>query len=68
MPPKRKQKPTDEPPHYCRECAHVESVTDFHTLTVHGRLPTLGRCPHWTLSRSLLLSQRACKEHFKERI
>lgn len=47
--------------HTCRECANVTPVTRFFTLTVHGRQPTLGECPHWELSRCVLLSQRACK-------
>ncbi len=46
--------------HYCRECAHVTPVTDWHTLSVHDRQPTLGRCPYWTVSKSVLLSQRSC--------
>ncbi|MBR1449544.1 MAG: hypothetical protein IJ588_12465 [Prevotella sp.] len=52
--------------HYCGECAHVTEVTDFHTLSVHDRLPTLGICPYWTESRCVLLSQRACW-HFKDK-
>ena len=46
----------------CGECSHCVPVTRFHTLNVHGQ-PTLGECPYWTLSRCVLLSQRACK-HF----
>lgn len=49
----------------CGECGHVTLVTEFHTLTVHGREPTLGRCPYWTESRSLLLSQKIECSHYK---
>lgn len=52
--------------HQCYECESCEPVSLFHTLTVHGRRPTLGTCPYWTMSRCVLLSQKAC-EHFKEK-
>ena len=42
----------------CGECAHLTVMTEFHTLTVHGRKPTLGRCPYDTRCR--LLSERGC--------
>lgn len=51
----------------CGECGNVTLVTEFHTLTVHGREPTLGRCPYWTESRSLLLSQKIACKHYKTR-
>lgn len=51
----------------CGECGNVTLVTEFHTLTVHGREPTLGRCPYWTESRSLLLSQKIECKHYKTR-
>ena len=31
--------------HKCRECAKVEILTKFSTLSLKGE-PTLGRCPH----------------------
>lgn len=46
--------------HTCGECANQTPVMRPNTLTVHGRRPTLGECPHWTKSRCVLLSQRAC--------
>ena len=49
----------------CGDCAHCEPVTTFHTLTVHGRKPTLGICPYWTQSRCTLLSWKSYCEHFK---
>lgn len=55
-------KPTVQ--HRCRECANVSIVTRFHTLNINGD-PTLGECPYWTASRCVLLSQRACVEHFR---
>ena len=51
----------------CGECGNVTLVTEFHTLTVHGREPTLGRCPYWTESKSLLLSQKIACKHYKTR-
>ena len=63
----RKSKPNNtEELHYCGECDNVILVTKFHTLSVHGRKPTLGECPYWTKSRCVLLSQIAC-ENFKKR-
>ena len=59
---KSKKNETTEEEHYCRECANVTPVTDFHTLSVNGKEPTLGKCPHWTNSKSVLLSQKACNE------
>jgi len=53
--------------HFCRECANVTIVTRFNTLSIQGK-PTLGECPYWTESRCVLLSQAACKEHFKPRV
>ena len=55
-----------EEQHTCGECAECEPVTKFHTLSVQGRKPTMGRCPYEEFC--VLLSQRACKEHFKEKI
>ena len=53
--------------HSCRECAHVSVVTDFHTLTINGQKPTLGRCPYYTNGKyCVILSQKSC-EHFKTR-
>lgn len=51
--------------HYCRECDHVTPVTEFHTLSLKGE-PTLGECPYWNQSKCVLLSQKACVEHFKK--
>lgn len=50
--------------HYCRECAHVEYLTAFHTLSVKGE-PTLGACPfrEWRV----LLCDRACP-NFVEKV
>ena len=42
----------------CGECAHLTVMTEFHTLTVHGRKPTLGRCPYD--ARCRLLSEKGC--------
>lgn len=50
--------------HLCGECALCEPVTAFHTLSVHGRRPTLGKCPYEDFK--VILSQKACK-HYKER-
>lgn len=44
----------------CGDCVHVIPVTDFHTLTVHGRKPTLGTCPYME-RRKVLLSERGCE-------
>lgn len=57
----------EEEPHYCHECAHCVPVYDHHTLTVNGKKPTLGRCPYWKESRSVILSQRSCR-NFKKKI
>lgn len=54
------------PEYKCGECAHCTPLMRFCTLTVHGRRPTLGTCPYWTLSRCVLLSQWCC-ERFKKR-
>ena len=43
----------------CGECASVVPVTTFHTLTVYGRNPTLGRCPY-VKNRCVLLSETGC--------
>lgn len=53
--------------HRCGDCAHCEPVTDFHTLTVHGKRPTLGTCPYWTDSRCVLLSWKSDCKHFKHK-
>lgn len=55
------------PIHYCHECANVTIVTRFNTLSIQGK-PTLGTCPYWKESKCVLLSQRACKEHFEPRL
>lgn len=52
----------------CRDCKECVAVTEFHTLTVHGREPTLGRCPYWTESRSFLLSQRIACGRFQRKM
>ena len=63
--PRKEQKPKEQDAvHFCRECRHVTPNTGFHTLTVHGKQPTLGECPYWEISKSVLLSQMACS-HFK---
>lgn len=64
---RRMERKKVEPLVCCGECANVTPVTDSHTLTVHGREPTLGRCPYWTESRSLLLSQKIECKHYKTR-
>ena len=51
----------------CGDCVHVTEVTEFRTLTVHGRKPTMGTCPYWKESRCVLLSQRACV-HYRKRV
>ena len=60
------KKKTDEVIHKCAECAHCTYLTEHWTLSVDGNRPTLGRCPYWTASRSVLLSQKACR-NFKTR-
>ena len=50
----------------CRDCQNCEPVTEFHTLSMKGE-PTLGRCPYWTQSKSVLLSLDYCTEHFKRK-
>lgn len=52
--------------HKCGECANVTLVTIFHTLSIKGE-PTMGECPYWTQSKCVLLSQKACQDHFKKR-
>ena len=47
----------------CRECEHCEPYMRFETLTVKDKQPTMGTCPHREFK--VLLSERACKEHFK---
>ena len=49
----------------CRHCRLCTPVRKHNTLTVKGRKPTLGKCPHNTYC--VLLSQPACKEHFVAR-
>ena len=51
--------------HYCYECENVTPVTRFNTMSVHGRMPTLGTCPYWKKSRCVLMSQEACATNFK---
>lgn len=43
----------------CGECSRVVPVLAFHTLTVHGGMPTLGVCEFVT-NRRVLLSERGC--------
>ena len=50
--------------HYCYECANVTPVTRFNTMSVHGKMPTLGTCPYWKQSRCVLMSQEACETNF----
>ena len=64
---RRAERKKVEPLVCCGECGNVTLVTEFHTLTVHGREPTLGRCPYWTESKSLLLSQKIACKHYKTR-
>ena len=48
----------------CGDCAHVNVVTEQHTMSVFGN-PTLGRCSYYTEGKyCVLLSQAGC-EHFK---
>ena len=49
--------------HLCGECARCEPYMRFETLSIHGRKPTMGICPH--REYKVLLSERACHEHFK---
>lgn len=51
--------------HRCGDCIHCTPVTDFHTLTVHGRKPTLGTCPYWTKSRCVILASMTDCPSFK---
>lgn len=53
--------------HFCRECANVTRVYEFHTLSIKGE-PTMGKCPYWTQSKCVLLSQKACVKHFKMKL
>lgn len=42
--------------HKCGECENIMLLYEPHNLlSVEGK-PTMGRCPHWTESRSALLS------------
>ena len=52
--------------HFCYQCENCTEVTEPEKLSVAGE-PILGRCPYWTESKSVLLSQIACKEHFIEK-
>ena len=52
--------------HFCGECRYVEDYLKWNTLSVHGRLPTMGTCPYWTESKRVLLSQRSCEKFKKE--
>lgn len=50
----------------CGECKNCTPETSHHTLSVHGRKPTMGRCPWYKDGKfCVLLSDRAC-EHFDE--
>lgn len=62
--PKKSANKKDWEGHICGECGFCEPVTAFHTLTVHGRRPTLGECPYEAYK--VLLSQKACR-HYKEK-
>ena len=44
----------------CGECAECTPYMAFHTLTVHGRKPTMGICPYVT-GRKVLLSEKGCQ-------
>ena len=59
---RKSKKEIIEEEHNCRECANVTPVTEFHTLSVNEKEPTLGRCPFWTTSKSVLLSQKTCNK------
>lgn len=48
----------------CRECEHCNPYWRFETLTVRDRQPTMGVCPYIE-NRKVLLSEKACKEHFR---
>ena len=43
----------------CGQCKNCTYRKDFHTLSLEGK-PILGTCPHWTKSRSVLLSYDTC--------
>lgn len=51
---------------FCYECENCTEVTEKDKLSIQGK-PILGRCPYWTESKSVLLSQPACKTHFSLR-
>lgn len=53
--------------HRCGDCRHVVPVYRHNTLTVKDKKPTLGECPFWTSSRSVLLSQFSPCEHFESK-
>ena len=50
--------------HSCKECALCEELTEQRFLSLKEE-PTLGRCPHWTESRSVLLSWKHNCSNFK---
>ena len=50
--------------HKCRECAKVEIVTKFSTLSLKGE-PTLGRCPHEKYC--VILNHKACDNFVMKR-
>lgn len=43
----------------CGECVNCTPIWLHHTLTVHGRRPTMGDCPFMP-NRKVLLSERGC--------
>lgn len=45
----------------CGECEHCTPYMAFHTLTVHGKKPTMGTCPY-VLNRKVLLSEKGCQQ------
>lgn len=58
-----KGKRHDNSQYCCRDCRLCEPTYKQNTLTVKDGRPTLGKCPYETYS--VLLSQKACTEHFE---
>lgn len=52
-----------EEKHLCGQCAHIELVTKFHTLSIEGK-PTMGKCKYMP-NRRVLLSEKSCP-HYEE--
>lgn len=51
--------------HRCGDCANCTEVWEPHNLLSLKGEPTLGRCPYWKESRSVLLSWLSNCIHFK---